>query len=312
MEGFEDIQKRITETAENARESVVSINSTQLIRNGYSLAPVKGAGSGFIIDSSGYIITNNHVVENSDDIEITLFNGETFYGKVIGTDKQTDLAVLKIEKNNLHPLQLGNSEDVKVGQMVIAIGNAMGLPGGHTISFGVIGAKNRPMPWANFVLEGLIQTDAAINPGNSGGPLMDLYGNVLGVNTAIIPYAQGIGFSIPSNTVKQVFNDISSYGKVRRKYLGISGINADEYFIRGNKHGVLVADIDAYGPAHEAGIRLGDIIISLDSNKIENMKDLIYSLSKAKDTAELIILRNGSKYKSIVNMKDEPRIIKIE
>ncbi len=312
MEGFESIQNRITETAEKARESVVSINSTQLIRNGYSISPVRGAGSGFIIDSSGYIITNNHVVENSEDIEITLYNGETFYGKVVGTDKQTDLAVLKIERSDLHPLKFGNSEEAKVGQMVIAIGNAMGLPGGHTISFGVIGAKNRPMPWANFVLEGLIQTDAAVNPGNSGGPLMDLYGNVLGVNTAIIPYAQGIGFSIPSNTVKQVFNDIISYGTVKRKYLGISGINADEYFSRENKHGVLVVDLDAYGPAHEAGIRPGDIIISIDNSKIENMKDLISGLSKANDTAELIILRDGNKYKSTVNMKHEPHIIKIE
>ena len=234
------MENDIIEVVDNAMESVVSINSTLMARNYYE--PVKGSGTGFIIDRS-HIVTNNHVVENSEEVEIILNSGEKLNGIVTGTDPQTDIAVIEVNRNDLRPLKLGDSEDIKVGQIAIAIGNSLGLPGGNTVSMGVISAKNRPMPWANFVLEGLLQTDAAVNPGNSGGPLMNLKNEVIGMNTAIIPFAQGIGFSIPVNTIKNVTDEIINSGYVKRKYLGITGVDLENYS-NSKKHGVLIVDME--------------------------------------------------------------------
>ncbi len=304
---LKNMENNIIEVVNNAMESVVSINSTIVARNSYE--PLKGSGTGFIIDRS-YIVTNNHVVENSEEVEVILNSGEKLNGIVTGMDPQTDIAVIKVNKNDLKPLKLGDSENIRVGQIAIAIGNSLGLPGGNTVSMGVVSAKNRPMPWANFVLEGLLQTDAAINPGNSGGPLMNLKSEVIGMNTAIIPFAQGIGFSIPVNTIKNVTYEIINNGHVRRKYLGITGVDLEKYSDN-KKTGVLIVDIDRYGPAYESGLRPDDIIISVNDNKIETMRDLINSLSNVKDSAELIILRNGVKYKSSIKFKT-PKIIKID
>ncbi len=304
---LKNMENNIIEVVNNAMESVVSINSTIVARNSYE--PLKGSGTGFIIDRS-YIVTNNHVVENSEEVEVILNSGEKLNGIVTGMDPQTDIAVIKVNKNDLKPLKLGDSENIRVGQIAIAIGNSLGLPGGNTVSMGVVSAKNRPMPWANFVLEGLLQTDAAINPGNSGGPLMNLKSEVIGMNTAIIPFAQGIGFSIPVNTIKNVTYEIINNGHVKRKYLGITGVDIKKYSDN-KKTGVLIVDIDRYGPAYESGLRPDDIIISVNDNKIETMRDLINSLSNVKDSAELIILRNGVKYKSSIKFKT-PKIIKID
>ncbi len=304
---LKNMENNIIEVVNNAMESVVSINSTIVARNSYE--PLKGSGTGFIIGRS-YIVTNNHVVENSEEVEVILNSGEKLNGIVTGMDPQTDIAVIKVNKNDLKPLKLGDSENIRVGQIAIAIGNSLGLPGGNTVSMGVVSAKNRPMPWANFVLEGLLQTDAAINPGNSGGPLMNLKSEVIGMNTAIIPFAQGIGFSIPVNTIKNVTYEIINNGHVKRKYLGITGVDLEKYSDN-KKTGVLIVDIDRYGPAYESGLRPDDIIISVNDNKIETMRDLIDSLSNVKDSAELIILRNGVKYKSSIKFKT-PKIIKID
>ena len=304
---LKNMENNIIEVVNNAMESVVSINSTIVARNSYE--PLKGSGTGFIIDRS-YIVTNNHVVENSEEVEVILNSGEKLNGIVTGMDPQTDIAVIKVNKNDLKPLKLGDSENIRVGQIAIAIGNSLGLPGGNTVSMGVVSAKNRPMPWANFVLEGLLQTDAAINPGNSGGPLMNLKSEVIGMNTAIIPFAQGIGFSIPVNTIKNVTYEIINNGHVKRKYLGITGVDLEKYSDN-KKTGVLIVDIDRYGPAYESGLRPDDIIISVNDNKIETMRDLINSLSNVNDSAELIILRNGVKYKSNIKFKT-PKIIKID
>ncbi len=301
------MENDIIEVVDNAMESVVSINSTLMARNYYE--PVKGSGTGFIIDGS-HIVTNNHVVENSEEVEIILNSGEKLNGIVTGTDPQTDIAVIKVNRNDLRPLKLGDSENIRVGQIAIAIGNSLGLPGGNTVSMGVISAKNRPMPWANFVLEGLLQTDAAVNPGNSGGPLMNLKNEVIGMNTAIIPFAQGIGFSIPVNTIKNVTDEIINSGYVKRKYLGITGVDLENYS-NSKKHGVLIVDMDRSGPAYESGLRPDDIIISINDTKIETMRDLINNLSRVEDSAELIILRNGVKYKSSIKFKT-PKIIKID
>ncbi|TMH95698.1 trypsin-like serine protease, partial [Candidatus Bathyarchaeota archaeon] len=190
------LESQVTEAVERLSESVVSIDSVRVTRDfRYGLVPIEGKGSGLIIDRNGYVITNNHVIDESTRVQVHLKDGRTFLVEVIGSDASTDIAVIKVDANNLPAASLGDSEKLKVGQIALAIGNTLGLQGGPTVSMGVVSALGRPLPGTDFIFEGLIQTDAAINPGNSGGPLADIGGNVIGMNTAMIPFAQGVGFA---------------------------------------------------------------------------------------------------------------------
>jgi S1-C subfamily serine protease len=224
----------LVRSIDKLNESVVSIEIMRLQRNfGFGVVPLEGQGSGVIIDPRGYIITNNHVIDGASRVQVHLRDGTSFEGQVIGHDPATDVALIRVKTNETLPAaSLGNSDDLKVGQFALAIGNALGLPGGSTASLGVIGALGRPLPWAEFIFEGLIQTDAAINPGNSGGPLADIEGNVVGINTAMVPYAQGVGFAIPINAVKRVVEQIFENGRVVRPWLGISGLNLNKQIAR--------------------------------------------------------------------------------
>jgi S1-C subfamily serine protease len=311
MEGLKDLQESIVKSVEKIQNSVVSINSLKLRRDmRYGIAPMKGSGSGFIASADGYVITNNHVIEGAENVEVILNSGESFDGEVLGSDPQTDVAVVKINAKGLVPAEMGDSDRLRVGQFVLAVGNALALPGGPTVSLGVISAKNRPMPWADFIFEGLIQTDAAINPGNSGGPLADIEGKVIGVNTAMIPFAQGMGFSIPVNTVKRVMEDIISKGHVVRPWLGISGVDIDENEIRMRgssiKSGVLVVRVDQWSPAYESGLRPGDIILSMGNARISGMRSLIEKLSSTGlgNTVDVVFSRNGKKYRTSVDIRE--------
>ncbi len=311
MEGLKDLQESIVKSVEKIQNSVVSINSLKLRRDmRYGIAPMKGSGSGFIASADGYVITNNHVIEGAENVEVILNSGESFDGEVLGSDPQTDVAVVKINAKGLVPAEMGDSDRLRVGQFVLAVGNALALPGGPTVSLGVISAKNRPMPWADFIFEGLIQTDAAINPGNSGGPLADIEGKVIGVNTAMIPFAQGMGFSIPVNTVKRVMEDIISKGHVVRPWLGISGVDIDENEIRMRgssiKSGVLVVRVDQWSPAYESGLRPGDIILSMGEARISGMRSLIEKLSSTGlgNTVDVVFSRNGKKYRTSVDIRE--------
>ncbi|MCL5802437.1 MAG: S1C family serine protease [Thermoplasmataceae archaeon] len=311
MEGLKDLQESIVKSVEKIQNSVVSINSLKLRRDmRYGIAPMKGSGSGFIASADGYVITNNHVIEGAENVEVILNSGESFDGEVLGSDPQTDVAVVKINAKGLVPAEMGDSDRLRVGQFVLAVGNALALPGGPTVSLGVISAKNRPMPWADFIFEGLIQTDAAINPGNSGGPLADIEGKVIGVNTAMIPFAQGMGFSIPVNTVKRVMEDIISKGHVVRPWLGISGVDIDENEIRMRgssiKSGVLVVRVDQWSPAYESGLRPGDIILSMGDARISGMRSLIEKLSSTGlgNTVDVVFSRNGKKYRTSVDIRE--------
>ncbi len=311
MEGLKDLQESIVKSVEKIQNSVVSINSLKLRRDmRYGIAPMKGSGSGFIASADGYVITNNHVIEGAENVEVILNSGESFDGEVLGSDPQTDVAVVKINAKGLVPAEMGDSDRLRVGQFVLAVGNALALPGGPTVSLGVISAKNRPMPWADFIFEGLIQTDAAINPGNSGGPLADIEGKVIGVNTAMIPFAQGMGFSIPVNTVKRVMEDIISKGYVVRPWLGISGVDIDENEIRMRgssiKSGVLVVRVDQWSPAYESGLRPGDIILSMGEARISGMRSLIEKLSSTGlgNTVDVVFSRNGKKYRTSVDIRE--------
>ena len=311
MDGLKDLQEGVVKAVETLQDSVVSINSLKLSRDlRYGLSPVKGSGSGFIASADGYVITNNHVIEGAENVEVVLNSGESFEGEVIGSDPQTDIAVVKIDAKGLRPAKMGDSDSLKVGQFVLAVGNALALPGGPTVSMGVIGAKNRPMPWADFIFEGLIQTDAAINPGNSGGPLADIDGNVIGVNTAMIPFAQGMGFSIPVNTVKRVMGNIISKGHVTRPWLGISGVDLDRNDLRMSgssiKNGVLLVRVDQWSPAYESGLRPGDIILKMGDTEITGMRSLIEKLSGTEmgGTVEIVFSRNGRKYRTSVDIRE--------
>jgi len=313
MTALSAFESQITEAVEKLSESVVSIDSVRVAREfGYGFIPVEGKGSGVIIDPRGYVITNNHVIDGAAKVQIHLKDGRSFIGEVVGADSATDVAVIKVDANNLPAASLGDSEKLKVGQIVLAIGNSLGLEGGPTVSMGVISALRRPLPGADFIFEGLIQTDTAINPGNSGGPLADLNGNVIGINTAMIPFAQGVGFAIPVNTVKWVANQIFEKGRVVRPWLGIVGTSlnkalARRYDLQGDS-GVLVFEVDQRGPAYEAGLREGDIIVQIGSHEIRQMKDVLSALSKLhiNDEVEVSLLRLGTRRKTTLSLMEAP------
>lgn len=241
------------------------------------MVPMRGSGSGFIVSKDGKILTNNHVISDADKITVTLSDGRTFEASVVGKDPTFDLAVLKIDASDLPVLELGDSDKVKVGEWAVAIGNPLGLE--HSVTVGVISAKNRSINAKNFNFDGFLQTDAAINPGNSGGPLLGLDGKVMGINTAIIPYAQGIGFAIPINMAKQVMDDIVTYGKVRRGWLGVyvqpvTEDFAKAYGLKGTE-GALVSDVIPDSPAAKAGLQRGDVIMSVSGKEVKNHQDFV-------------------------------------
>jgi serine protease Do len=235
----------------------------------------RGVGSGFVISRDGYILTNNHVVEEADQIKVKLSNGQEYKGKVVGRDPKTDLALLKIDgASDLHPLNLGNSEDMKVGSWVVAVGSPFGLE--QTVTAGIVSAKGRVIgsgPYDNF-----IQTDASINPGNSGGPLINMKCEVVGINTAIMAEGQGIGFAIPITMAKEVSAQLKDKGHVTRGWLGVTIQEvtpelAKSFGLKENK-GALVAQVNPGSPAEKAGIQQGDIIIEFDGKAVSESKDL--------------------------------------
>ena len=256
----------------------------------------RGVGSGFIMSRDGYILTNNHVVEDADQIKVKLANGKEFDGKVVGRDPKTDLALIKIKaSSDLHPLNLGNSDELKVGSWVVAVGSPFGLE--QTVTAGIVSAKGRVIgsgPYDNF-----IQTDASINPGNSGGPLINMKGEVVGINTAIIASGQGIGFAIPINMAKEIAPQLQEKGHVTRGWLGV-GIQevtpelAKSFGLK-EKKGALVSQVVSGGPAEKAGIEQGDIILQFDGKEVSDAKDLplMVASTPVAQTVTLKILRNG-------------------
>jgi len=271
----------------------------------------RSLGSGFIIDKEGYIITNNHVIEDADKIKVKLKNGKEFDAEIVGRDPNTDIALIKIKsKNNLPFVKLGDSDALKVGQWVVAIGSPFGLE--HTVTAGIISAKGRIIgsgPYDDF-----IQTDASINPGNSGGPLINMKGEVIGINTAIIASGQGIGFAIPINHAKRIVDQLKSSGEVTRGWLGVAIQNLSEelaeyYGIKEGK-GVLVTEVFPGDPADEAGIKPKDIVLSINGKKVENTRELskLIADTSVGDTVKIKILRNGIEKTfpvKIVKRKDE-------
>ncbi|MGB5089624.1 MAG: trypsin-like peptidase domain-containing protein, partial [Nitrososphaeraceae archaeon] len=217
-------EESIVNAVDKVNKSVVNIASVRMMQDQlFRVFPVQGVGSGIIIDDKGHILTNNHVIDGTDRLRVTLEDSKQVSAKVVGTDDETDLAVVRAEPLEINsndavkfqPVNLGNSEELKVGQIVMAVGNPFGLTGGPTVTAGIISSLNRNVQFENGILE-LVQTDAAINPGNSGGPLINTKGEVVAINTAKIPYGQGIGFAVPINTVKPILIDLIENGHVTR------------------------------------------------------------------------------------------------
>lgn len=308
-----NFEEKVTAVVSKVREGVVMVTNHRFHMNRYGeVQPYDGAASGVILSSSGYIVTNNHVIQDHQGLQVTTSNGDVYDADVIGNDPATDVAVLRINARDLKPLTLGDSEKLMAGKVVVAIGNALGLPGDPTVSLGVISAISRPMPWADFIFEGLLQTDAAINPGNSGGPLATLDGEVVGMNTAIVPFAQGVGFAIPSGTIRRVMEQILDNGRVIRPWLGISGLTVNES-MRGMRNfrginGVAIARISAGSPAYHAGLRPWDVITSIDGKKVEDMKALLEELSRAKigSTIRLGLVRGGRNLEASLALTEMP------
>jgi Do/DeqQ family serine protease len=260
--------------------------------------PQMGLGSGVIVSTEGYILTNNHVVEGADEIEVTLNDSRHVRAKVVGTDPDTDLAVLKIELDSLPVIVLGNSDNLQVGDHVLAIGNPFGV--GQTVTSGIVSALGRNQLGIN-TFENFIQTDAAINPGNSGGALIDVNGNLEGINTAIYSRSGGslgIGFAIPVSTAKQVLEGIVKDGQVTRGWIGVEPNDltpelAQTFGVKA-KSGAIITGVLQAGPAAKAGIRPGDVITGVGERKIDNVQELLTAVAGLKPgTAERFALQRG-------------------
>lgn len=280
------------------------------------LAPVpqRGLGTGVIVDEQGHIITNNHVIGDADEVTVRLSNERTVKAKVVGSDPRTDLAVIKIKvKEKLPtPAKLGDSDKLKIGEWVVAAGASFGLD--NTITAGIVSAKGRAIS-GGLQYEDFIQTDAAINPGNSGGPLVNLKGEVVGINTAIVSKSggyMGIGFAIPVNMAKQVMDSLISKGKVTRGWLGVGIQNLSEDLARSfdfsSTEGALVGQVDSEGPSKKAGLQQGDIITQLGKEKIKNVNQLrnFVATIKPGTSIEVHFVRNGKKEMREVTIGELP------
>ena len=289
-----------------------------------SSGTAKASGSGIIISEDGYILTNNHIVSSTSEsnnafyevgkankVTVKLYNDDTEYeAQIIGTDSQTDLAVIKIDKTGLTPAELGDSDSVQVGEFAMAIGNPLGLD--NSVTAGIVSAVNREVTDSDGNKYLAIQTDAAINAGNSGGALVNSQGQVIGVNTLKLSGedVEGVGFAIPINSTKEIYEQLIQYNKVKRPYIGIGGIDLDEETAKKNNLvvGIYIKTIEDFSAAEKAGLRIGDVIIEADGQKITTMDELneIKNSKSIGDTIELKVYRNGNEKEVTVTLQEQP------
>ena len=292
----------IVAAAKKVGPAVVGITNKAYVRDFFNRTQLmeRGTGSGVIYDKDGYIATNNHVVEGASEIIVSLPDGRTVKGKVLGADAVTDLAVVKIDADNLTVATFGDSDTLQVGEPAIAIGNPLGLEFRGSVTAGVISALNRSIEVGERKFN-LIQTDAAINPGNSGGALVNADGEVVGINSAKVAVSgvEGIGFAIPINTAKPILQELAERGRVARPY-------GFEINLHG---GIFLVKVVPGSPAAKADIRPGDILLSFNGNKVKTALDLRTALSKCKvgDRAEVTIMRNGQRESRTVVLEEVPK-----
>ncbi|MCD6591257.1 MAG: trypsin-like peptidase domain-containing protein [Candidatus Aenigmarchaeota archaeon] len=321
------LQERIASIFEDYKDSIVYIKVVKYTKTFFGVVREEAAGSGFIISDDGFIVTNDHVVSDASNVTVSLSNGDEFQAEIRGADPLNDVAVIKISvPYKLKPVEIGDSDNVRPGQFVIAIGSPFRLQ--NTITFGIVSATNRTLTSeGGFRIEKVIQTDAAVNPGNSGGPLINMNGRVIGINTAILSTSggsEGIGFAIPINTAKRIYTDIIKWGRVRRPWLGISGIDVTKivtnFWNVGIDHGVLIVDFTENSPARDAGLKetisrpgksdfvLGDIIVGINNDEVRNMSDLLTVLMKYSpgDIVNVKIYRDGKFLTIPVKLGERP------
>ncbi len=304
--------KTVVKVVDKIGPSVVSIGARVM-----SMAPhspeQSAAGSGVIITPDGFVLTNNHVIAQARTVEVGLTDGSTFSGDVVGTDPDTDLAVLRVGANGLPAAELGDSEKLRVGQVAIAIGNPLGFQ--STVSAGVISALGRAIRGqSGRLIENMIQTDVALNPGNSGGPLADSTGRVIGINTAMVSMAQGLSFAIPVNTAKWVLGELILNGRVNRIHLGIAGQTRNlsrriqRQFGLSVPSAVQVVAIEEKSMASRAGLRVGDVIMEINGQCIATVDDIHHSLSHPLSNAplKLVILRGSERHEIQVQFRVVP------
>lgn len=296
--------------------AVVSIVTETVAYNWFwQPVPQTGAGSGVIVSPDGYIVTNNHVVEDADKVTVTLSDGSAFEASVIGTDAQTDLAVLKIGASNLSYLHFlsGSLEQLWVLDPVVAVGNALALPGGPTWTLGVVSNLDRSIQLdTGIVLSGVIQTDAAINSGNSGGPLVNMSGQIVGINVAIASNAENIGFAISADTAIPVVESLIAKGKVVRPWLGVSvatvTASIQRYYHLGVGSGALIISLTNGGPAYKAGLRAGDVIVKINGVGISTAADLTTAINRHQigDQIEIVYYRGSVQSVASATLEESP------
>jgi serine protease Do len=296
----QDYESPVVSVAKKVIPSIVMIKSKVNLDRGFMARSIdSGTGSGIIYSRDGYIITNNHVIENASEIEVILHDGRTFKARVIGRDPKTDLAVIKINADNLPAGEFGDSSKLQVGELAVAIGNPMGEKFSGSVTAGIISALNRTLAVGEKELR-LIQTDAAINPGNSGGALANKYGEIIGINSVKLaaPNVEGMGFAIPINDALPIIRELIEYGYVKRPWIGVMIDNitertAEEYNV---PKGVYISRVYYNSPAERAGLKVNDIITAVNGKKIQTVKELSEEINKyePKDTITLTVYRNKS------------------
>jgi len=308
-----DLQEAYTKAVERAAESVVKVS----IADGpmgppFGPFPRRGHGSGVVLNQEGHIVTNQHVVMRAGKVVVTLADGRILAGSVAGGDEETDIAVVKVDGGGLKPAEFGDSDKLKAGQPVLALGNPLGLAGGPTVTSGVIGSLQRSLQLRSGDGLKVIQTDAAVNPGNSGGPLIDLQGRVIGITSVTIPYAEGIGFAVPINTALAVARDIAAHGRVQRPWLGIVGYDVNrrvaQYYGLPTTRGIFVVEVSQGGPAEGAGLRVGDVLVAFGTKPVAALADLLESLRDQRigDAVDLEVDRQGARVRLSVRLGARP------
>lgn len=304
----------VVSSVQKVSPAIVSVATLRVIQeSAFDAVPLRGLGSGIIFDSNGGILTNHHIVEDAQRVEIVTGDSKKYQGEVLGSDTMSDIAVIRVDGDGLPTVKLGDSDKIVPGQIAIAIGNPYGflLPG-PTVTVGVISALKRHIHVEDHMYEDLIQTDASINPGNSGGALVDSSGQVIGVNTANIPFAQGIGFAIPINTGRRIAKEIIEHGRVLRPYLGISGITLNrqiaEYYNLNQDQGVLVVRLGRGSPAQRGGIQPGDTILQADGKPLQTWEDLQHILQEKKvaENLDVLVGREGRQGKMSIQLEEAP------
>ncbi len=307
----------IAELVQRVEPAVVSIQVRAREAGFFGQVETTASGSGVIFREDGYILTNNHVVGGATSIKVFLLDGREMDAKIVGTDKNTDLAVIKVDEKGLPSMPLGDASKLRVGDWVVAIGNALGLPGAPTVTVGVVSALGRTLQTdPDVTLYDLIQTDAAINSGNSGGPLINLSGEVVGINTAVFrgQDAQGIGFAVSAGTAIPVANQLVSNGRVLRPYLGIGAGEVNRAVAAqmdlSVREGVLVVRVESGGPADRAGIRKDDVIVALDSQPTPSflaMQRLLLSQFKVGQRINVTVARGKDQKQFTLTLGEFPR-----